>query len=85
MENDPPRGVIFQDFSLMFYAPTVLCGTMFGHRVFRHRLFLSSDKLQLHLSCAHVGKHVGSRGHSQDQTKHVWPLQLAQGLSRFYR
>eukprot|EP00965_Chrysotila_dentata_P136808 4524673-Pleurochrysis_carterae.AAC.1 len=53
----------------MFYAPTVLCGTMFGHHVFRHRLFLSSDKLQLHLSCTHDGKHVESRGRSQDQTR----------------
>eukprot|EP00965_Chrysotila_dentata_P257845 6213024-Pleurochrysis_carterae.AAC.2 len=35
--------------SEMFYAPTVLCGTMFGHRVFCHRLFLSSDKLQLYI------------------------------------
>eukprot|EP00965_Chrysotila_dentata_P024119 799418-Pleurochrysis_carterae.AAC.1 len=54
--------------SEMIYAPAVLCGTMFGLRVLRHRLFLSSDKLQLlHLSCTHDGKHVGSHGHSQDQ------------------
>eukprot|EP00965_Chrysotila_dentata_P180412 5955597-Pleurochrysis_carterae.AAC.1 len=53
----------------MFYTPTVVCGTMFGHRVFRHRLFLSSDKLQLHLSCARKGKHVGSRVHSKDQSR----------------
>eukprot|EP00965_Chrysotila_dentata_P160556 5300661-Pleurochrysis_carterae.AAC.3 len=52
----------------MLCAPTVLCGTMFGHRRFRHRLFLSSDKLQFQLSCAHEGKHAGSRGHSKDQT-----------------
>eukprot|EP00965_Chrysotila_dentata_P147074 4855951-Pleurochrysis_carterae.AAC.3 len=54
--------------SEMFYAPTVLCGTMYGHSDFRHRLFLSSDKLQLHLSCVHEGKHVGSRGHSKDKS-----------------
>eukprot|EP00965_Chrysotila_dentata_P240184 6203566-Pleurochrysis_carterae.AAC.3 len=31
--------------SEIFYAPTMLCGTMFGHCVLRHRLFLSSKKL----------------------------------------
>eukprot|EP00965_Chrysotila_dentata_P153491 5073127-Pleurochrysis_carterae.AAC.1 len=55
--------------SEMFYTPTVLCGTMFGHRVFCHRLLFSSDQLQLHLNCAHAGKHVGSRGHSKYQSR----------------
>eukprot|EP00965_Chrysotila_dentata_P192262 6175070-Pleurochrysis_carterae.AAC.1 len=55
--------------SEMFYAPTLLCGTMFVHGVFRHLLFLSSDNLQLQLSCAYEGKHAGSRGHSKDRMR----------------
>eukprot|EP00965_Chrysotila_dentata_P220891 6192056-Pleurochrysis_carterae.AAC.2 len=36
----------------MFYAPTVLCGTVFWHCVFRQRLFQSSGKLQRYISVA---------------------------------
>ena len=40
----------------------LLCGTMFGLRVFRHRLFLTSAPLMVELPCSHEGKGVGKRG-----------------------
>ena len=40
----------------------LLCGTMFGHRVFRHRLILSDAPLSIELQCDHRGKSVGTRG-----------------------
>ena len=38
-----------------------LCGTMFGHRVFRHRLFRSDHDVTISLECNHDGKHLGTR------------------------
>ena len=44
------------------YPITTLCGTMFGLRVFRHRLFLTDAPLQHEMQCSHEGKGVGSGG-----------------------
>ena len=41
---------------------TLLCGTMMGHRVFRHRIFLGNYEVQNDLPHDHRGKKVGSRG-----------------------
>ena len=41
---------------------STLCGTMFGLRVFRHRLFVTDTPLSLELRCSHEGKGVGTRG-----------------------
>ena len=41
---------------------TTLCGTMFGHQVFRHRTIASSDPIHFGLRCSHEGKGVGDRG-----------------------
>ena len=41
---------------------STLCGTMFGLRVFRHRLFITSAPLAVELTCSHEGKGVGKRG-----------------------
>ena len=38
-----------------------LCGTMFGHRVFRHRLIRSDSEIVIGLSCQHNGKTLGRR------------------------
>eukprot|EP00965_Chrysotila_dentata_P009768 318507-Pleurochrysis_carterae.AAC.1 len=44
-------------------APHVLrlCGTVFGHRVFRHRLLASSDAWTDVPACRHQGKSLGTR------------------------
>ena len=39
-----------------------LCGTMMGHRVFRHRVFYCNYAASAGLSCHHEGKVLGSRG-----------------------
>ena len=39
-----------------------LCGTMFGHQVFRHRTIYCSYLIQQRFNCKHDGKIVGSRG-----------------------
>eukprot|EP00965_Chrysotila_dentata_P172818 5702716-Pleurochrysis_carterae.AAC.1 len=40
-----------------------LCGTMFGHRVFRHRLLASSDAAWADVpACRHQRKTLGTRG-----------------------
>ena len=39
-----------------------LCGTMFGHQVFRHRTIYCSYPIQQRFNCKHDGKIVGSRG-----------------------
>ena len=41
---------------------SLLCGTMFGLRVFRHRLFVTDSPLSVELQCSHEGKGVGKRG-----------------------
>ena len=45
-------------------VPTVLelCGTMMGHRVFRHRLFYCNYEAEADLPHSHEGKWVGSHG-----------------------
>ena len=40
----------------------VLCGTMFGLRVFRHRIFITDEPLDVELRCSHRGKVLGNRG-----------------------
>jgi DNA (cytosine-5)-methyltransferase 1 len=44
--------------------PTMLCGTMFGLGVWRHRLFESPDQIFAPGPCAHTGSPVGVYGHS---------------------
>eukprot|EP00965_Chrysotila_dentata_P198689 6178956-Pleurochrysis_carterae.AAC.1 len=61
VENVQGAKPIFDHFG---YPQVRLCGTMFGHRVFRHRLFMCSDEISMALSCNHEGKHLGSRGHA---------------------
>ena len=39
-----------------------LCGTMFGHHVFRHRVFYCNYSPELRMKCNHTGKVVGARG-----------------------
>ena len=41
---------------------SMLCGTMFGLKVFRHRLFITDTPLEVELECSHEGKGVGARG-----------------------
>ena len=41
---------------------TTLCGTMFGHAVFRHRSIIFSDFAPHSLRCNHEGKVVGDKG-----------------------
>ena len=43
-------------------AQTVLCGTMMGHRVFRHRVFYCNYALSAPQRHDHAGKYVSSRG-----------------------
>ena len=40
----------------------LLCGTMFGLKVFRHRVFITDRPLMVELGCSHEGKGVGRRG-----------------------
>ena len=42
-------------------ATTLLCGTMMGHRVFRHRLFYSNYALSPPVNHDHAGKTLGDR------------------------
>ena len=42
-------------------ATTLLCGTMMGHRVFRHRLFYSNYALSPPVNHDHSGKTLGDR------------------------
>eukprot|EP00965_Chrysotila_dentata_P015521 513426-Pleurochrysis_carterae.AAC.1 len=39
-----------------------LCGTMFGHRVYRHRLLASSDGWTDVPACRYQGKTLSTRG-----------------------
>ena len=43
-------------------SSTLLCGTMMGHRVFRHRVIYTSYPLTCTLHHSHEDKRVGSRG-----------------------
>ena len=50
-------------YSVESMQPTVvLCGTMMGHNVFRHRAFYCNYPATANLPHSHVGKLVGSRG-----------------------
>ena len=52
--------------SKKFVDPTIpqvlLCGTMMGHHVFRHRVFYNNYDAQVDLPHDHTGKHLGARG-----------------------
>eukprot|EP00965_Chrysotila_dentata_P229149 6197012-Pleurochrysis_carterae.AAC.1 len=61
IENVQGANPIFDGFG---YPQVQLCGTMLGHRVFFHRLFMCSDEVSLAVTCNHDGKHIGSRGHA---------------------
>ena len=51
-------------------VPTVLlCGTMMGHYVIRHRLFYCNFPVECKLPHEHSGKVVGSRGMNRSPTK----------------
>ena len=52
-----------------------LCGTMFGHRVFKHRIFYCSYPATIGLPHDHVGKLLGSRGISYVPVKNAAALE----------
>jgi hypothetical protein len=63
VENSPaPRVRDIMQEGVVPHHCIELCGTQFGHRVFRHRLIASNVPLVSEGTCRHEGKTVGSNG-----------------------
>lgn len=54
--------------------PLMLCGTMFGLRVIRHRLFESNPQIYFSpMSCCHNGRASGNKSFKRETGKHRTP------------
>ena len=68
LENVPPAEPAMRQLMKPESTIVTLCGTMFGHHVFRHRPIRSDHDISTGLSCNHEGKHLGNRGLMQRDT-----------------
>ena len=53
------------------HSTALLCGTMMGHQLFRHRLIYSNYPLVTPIRHDHTGKYIGNHGQSGNHTSHT--------------